>query len=148
LKYKELLEFNSLIQDSPALALLQIGEGIEKITQSLEFIATRNDGTLKIKNSEDIQCDKFRLTPRNYEYAVLINSFNICEDKEKFLNVIYHSLENSAQIILIEKKEDSNLSELLELLDVTNFRAINDINIIEGYYLVTAKKLHMWGAGL
>jgi len=148
LTYKELLEFNSLIQDSPALTLLQVGEGIEKITQSLEFIAKRNNGTLKIKDSSEIQCDKFRLTPRNYEYAVLLNSLNICQDKEKFLNVIYHSLENSAQIILIEKKEDSNLTELLELLDVANFRAINDINIIDGYYLVTAKKLHMWGAGL
>jgi hypothetical protein len=137
-----------LIQDSPALALLQIGDGLGKITQSLEFIAKRNDGTLKIKHSSDIQCSKFRLTPRNYEYAVLLNSLNICEDKEQLLHTIYQSLENSAQIILIEKKENSNLSELFELLDTTNFRAINDINIIDGYYLITAKKLHMWGAGL
>ena len=148
MKYKELLEFNSLIHDSPALALLQVGEGIDKITKSLEFIALRNNGTLKIKNSDDIKCDRFRLTPRNYEYAVLLNTLNICEDNKKFLDVIYHSLENSAQIILIEPKEGSNLSELMELLDVANFRAVNDIEIIDGYYLVTAKKLHMWGAGL
>jgi len=148
LQYKELLEFNSLIKDSPALALLQVGEGIDKITKSLEFIALRNNGTLKLKNSSEIQCDKFRLTARNYEYAILLNTLNICEDKEKFLDVIYHSLENSAQIILIEPKEGSDLSELLELLDVANFRAVNNIDIIDGYYLVTAKKLHMWGAGL
>ena len=146
--YKELLEFNSLIQDSPALSLIQLGEGLEKITQSLEFIAKRNDGTLKIKNNSEIQCTNFRLTPRHYEYAILLNSIQICKNKEKFLNIIYHSLKNSAQIILIEKKENSNLTELLELLDIANFRAINDIDIINGYYLITAKKLHMWGAGL
>ena len=148
MKYKELLEFNSLIEDSPALAILQIGNDITKVSESLAFIATRNDGSIKVKSTEEIDCQKFRLTPRNYEYAILMNSLNICENQEKFLEVVYHSLENSAQIILIQKKDTMSISKMSELLDITNFRAINDIDIFEDYYLVTAKKLHMWGAGL
>ena len=148
MKYKELLEFNSLIQDSPSLALLQVGEGIDKITSSLQFIATRNSGTIDTKLSDDINCEKFRLTSREYEYAILINSLNICEDKKKFLDVVYHALENSAQIILIEDKNNSNISEMIKLLDEANYRAANDIDIFEDYNLVMAKKLHMWGNGL
>ena len=148
MKYKELLEFNSLIQDSPSLALLQVGDGIPKITSSLEFISVRNSGTLKVKPSSEIVCEKFRLTPREYEYAILINTLDLCEDKKKFLDVIYHALENSAQVILIEDKSSSDISEMIELLDEANYRAVNNIDIFADYNLVMAKKLHMWGNGL
>jgi hypothetical protein len=34
------------------------------------------------------------------------------------------------------------------ILEDHEFRAPNEIDIMEGYDLIMAKKMHMWGAGL
>ncbi|MDQ1245442.1 MAG: hypothetical protein QG565_1783, partial [Campylobacterota bacterium] len=36
----------------------------------------------------------------------------------------------------------------LKLLEEFEFRAPNEIDIVEGYDLIIAKKMHMWGNGL
>lgn len=148
MKYKELIQFNSLFQDSPALALLHINNDFDSITKALNFMALRNDGKLTVKEFHTINCERFGLRTRDFEYAVLTNTLKKCTNKNKFLSTVYHSLENSAEIILIENKKDSSIEEMIELLDISNFLAINDIDIFENYYLVMAKKMHMWGAGL
>ena len=148
MKYKELLNFNSLFEDSPSLALLHIQNDFKKIEDALAFTALRNSGTLKSVDFNEIDCDKFRLRTRDYEYAVLTNTLKNCSNKQKFMQTVYHSLENSSEIILIEQKEHSKLSEIISLLDEANYRAINNIDIFENHYLVMGKKLHMWGGGL
>ena len=40
------------------------------------------------------------------------------------------------------------IDEMLELLETFEFRAANQIDILQEYDLVMAKKMHMWGNGL
>ena len=145
---KELIQFNSLLHDAPALAIYYVHNGFEEIKKALEFTILRNSGTLTLKELDDIDFDRYRLTARTYEYVVLDNALLHCPNKLKFLNVLYHSLENGAFIIVLEKKSSNNTDEIIQTLDEVNFRVVNAIDIFEEYNLIMAKKLHMWGAGL
>jgi len=48
----------------------------------------------------------------------------------------------------MEKKGVMDVEKIKELLEEFEFRAVNDIDIVQGYDLVMAKKMHMWGNGL
>ncbi len=85
---------------------------------------------------------------REFEYIVLGDIISKYEKKELLLQKCYRALENSANIIILEKKTNNNLDEIRELLDKTSFVAINSIELFDDYKLITAKKLHMWGSGL
>jgi len=145
---KEIDDFISIFQNTPALALLYVGEKNNNIVSSLTTLSQNNNGSLKIKYIQDINCLKFKLTPREYEYAILQNTLVTCDNKNQFLKIVYHSLENSAQIIILEDKKTSDINQIKELLEQSNFLAINDIDIFEQYNLIIAKKMHMWSAGL
>jgi len=41
-----------------------------------------------------------------------------------------------------------NIEALKTKLEIMEFRSANEIDIIDGYDLVIAKKMHMWGNGL
>jgi len=41
-----------------------------------------------------------------------------------------------------------DIEAMKEMLEEFEFRAANDIDVVEGYDLVMAKKMHMWGNGL
>jgi hypothetical protein len=104
----------------------------------------------RIKNlqfTSELVLKDFRLTPRAFEYAVIVDVFD--GDNSYLFNEIYHSLENSANIIVLSSKTNNiGLYHLKEMLDNSDFRAVNEIDIFDDYYLVTGKKMHMWGAGL
>ena len=147
-KQKELKEFSSLLEDAPALCLLNISNGVNPFLSILEDKISKNDGTIESRDLNNISCDKFRLKSREFEYCILFDTISLCEDKEKFIKTCYHSLENSAFIIIIEPKSSNNISEVIELLDLCEFRVANNIDIFDDYNLIMAKKLHMWGNGL
>ncbi len=85
---------------------------------------------------------------RDFEYIILSDILSYCPNKDKIVKIMYKALENSANIIILEKRSNKNLDEIKELLDKTSFVAINHIDLFEEYNLITAKKLHMWGSGL
>lgn len=143
---KELQEFKELFESSPNIAILNIDNGLEEISSFLQEFTHQNQGELHQKNIQEVH-PRFRLKDRNFEYAVISDCLNSVETQEEFINGVYHSLENSAFIILLEKKQSSSIAKMYELLDTCNFRAINSIDIFPSYNLVMAKKLHMWGAG-
>ena len=64
------------------------------------------------------------------------------------IKLSYLTLANTANIIIIEKKGLLDIQALKSKLEEMEFRSANDIDIIDGYDLVIAKKMHMWGAGL
>jgi hypothetical protein len=144
---KEFKQFEQLFDSSPNIAIVNIDNGLDDIRLFLQKFVGKNKGEFTFQSIDEINSKRFRLKDRNFEYAVLSNCLNMIERKEQFINKIYHSLENSAFIILLEKKESSNITSMIELLDSCNFRAINSIDIFSSYHLVMAKKLHMWGAG-
>jgi len=145
---KEIKEFSSLLEDAPALCLLNIFNNTNPILDILENKISKNEGTLDLKDINNISCEKFRLKSREFEYCILFDTISMCTNKEKFIQACYHSLENSAFIIVIEPKSNNNISEIIELLDVCEFRVANNIDIFKKYNLIMAKKLHMWGNGL
>jgi len=145
---KELDSFYSLFDESPAIEIMHIHNNCEFISSYLDVVVQKNFGNLSLKETSSINCNRFRLKSREFEYLVLSDTFNECTNKEKFFEACYHSLENSAFIILLEHKNNNNLKEVLDFFDTTEFRVPNNIDIFENYNLIMAKKLHMWGAGL
>ena len=144
---KELELFKTLFDNSPNLAILNINNNCNEISQTLQAIVDNSFGELTLKEFHQIQPNNFRLQDRNFEYAIISDCLHLIENKNRFITNIYHSLENSAFIIVLQKKDTMDINTLKELLDQNNFRAVNDINIFEKYHLIMAKKLHMWGAG-
>lgn len=144
---KELELFGSLFDNSPNLAILHINNNCKHLDTFLQTVVDNSFGELTTKEFNQIQPNTFRLKDRNFEYAILSDCLHLLENKNRFINSIYHSLENSAFIIILQKKENMNIQEMIELLDINNFRAVNDINIFDKYHLVMGKKLHMWGNG-
>ena len=54
----------------------------------------------------------------------------------------------TSYIIILEPKGLMDISNVKEMLYEHEFRAANEIDIIQGYDLIMAKKMHMWGNGL
>ncbi|MEA3512315.1 MAG: hypothetical protein U9R37_01800 [Campylobacterota bacterium] len=143
----ELIQFRELFDKFPHLAILHIDNGCSDIKSELLSIIEDLDGEFIYKDISDINPLKFRPKNREFEYALISDCLHLIDDKQKFITSVYHSLENSAFIILLSRKGNMEVGEMIELLDECNFRAVNDIDIFEEYDLVMAKKLHMWGAG-
>jgi len=144
---KELELFRTLFDSSPNLAILNINNNCNEISDELQTIVDNSFGELTTKELSQIQPNHFRLKNREFEYAVVCNCLHFIQQQDRFIDQIYHSLENSAFIIIIEEKKNSSTQELIDLLDKNNFRAVNHIDIFAKYHLVMAKKLHMWGNG-
>ena len=90
----------------------------------------------------------FRALPRDHDIVILHEVYAKHTQQEKILKSAYNTLANAAYIIIIEKKGVLDIAKLLEQLEAKEFRASNHIELLEGYDLVMAKKMHMWGNGL
>lgn len=147
MEQREFELFKTLFESSPNLAILHLHDNCDSVQSYLQKIVQSTNGELTTKEFKSIEPNQFRLKDRNFEYAIISDCLHKIESLDRFITNIYHSLENSAFIILLQKKETMSCEEMKELLDRNNFRAVNDIAIFEEYFLVMAKKLHMWGAG-
>ena len=145
---KELTLFKDLFQPFENILILHINNGIDFLNPVLEEVAKSLNGQVKYKDFIDEKNTNLRATAREFEYIVLSDILSHCEDKNKVLKIMYKALENSANIIILEKISHNNVDEIKELLDKTSFVAINHIDLFEDYVIITAKKLHMWGSGL
>lgn len=145
---KELTLFKDLFQPFENIAILHINNGIDFLNPVIEEVVTSFNGELTYKAFENQQSARLRAKAREYEYIILSDILSHCEHKDKILKMMYKALENSANIIILEKKSHNNMDEIKTLLDKTSFVAINHIDLFEEYVIITAKKLHMWGSGL
>jgi hypothetical protein len=115
-------------------------------------IASYTDNVFKLDNIG--RCDFIkdydsfpRFTPRDYEYVILKDTLSIHSNPIKLLQGIYRSMENSAEIIVLQTSE--LLFDTEAMLEECEFRSANKIyGILENYDGVVAKKMHMWGNGL
>jgi hypothetical protein len=138
---KEFSLFTSLFDNTPSLALLYLkGDGF--LEKRLTDIIEKNSGTIKTITTDSLKI----LNSREYEYAIIESDSD--EIDEELLKKIYHSLENSAFIIILFPKESNSTLRISYTLEQLDFRAVNSIDIFENYHLVMGKKLHMWGNGL
>lgn len=87
--------------------------------------------------------------PRDYAAVIVHDVLYLHESPQKFLQLIYRTLLNASEIIIVQKNGSMGIAEVEELLDQVEFRAVNTItDLIEGYEIIVGKKMHMWGAGL
>ncbi len=145
---KELKLFKDLFQPFPNISVLHINNGAKFIDAPIKEVVDFLDGNLEYIEFMEEKSARIKATAREYEYIVLSDILSYCPNKDKVLKLMYKALENSANIIVLEKKSNNNMDEIKQLLDESSFVAINHIELFEEYNLITAKKLHMWGSGL
>ena len=118
------------------------------VDSALEEVRVQNEGNIKYIPFIDENSAKLRASAREYEYVVLGNILSFCPNQEMILKLMYKSLENSGNIIILEKIENDNRYELLDLLENIGFQAPNCIELFDDVYIFTAKKMHHWDNGL
>ncbi len=140
--------FKELFADYTNIAILHIDNSLGLIDDALEEIKVQNEGNIKYIPFVDESSAKLKATAREFEYIVLGNIFSSCADQEIILKLMYKALENSGNIIILEKISNNNRYELLDLLEKVGFQAPNCIELFDDTYIFTAKKMHHWDNGL
>ena len=159
--YTKILE---LIHLTPAVKLLEVTShadglsemlcnALEEVEGSLDMALYPGDHTLptnsNVKAREIASFSKpFRGLPREYASVLMVDVLDKHEFAERILQLAYKTLLNASEVIIIQDKNNTNLPEVLELLEKLDFRAVNNIDLIDSHYVVVGKKMHMWGNGL
>lgn len=87
--------------------------------------------------------------PRDYAAIIVQDVLHLHESPRKFLELIYRTLLNASEIIIVQKNDSMSITEIESLLDQVEFRAINTMSdLMEGHEVIVGKKMHMWGNGL
>ena len=135
------------VADETTQALSNLLDGVGEFSLVLY---NEKDDTLDFENVKYIKTMKepFRAMPRSNDMIILKDILASHENPDMLLKLSYHSLANTADIIIMEKKGVMDLEAIKQKLEDFEFRASNDIDIVDGYDLVMAKKMHMWGNGL
>jgi len=144
-------QFLQLFNPYPGNHYLQVCTSEDEITKELRTMMDSVNGELSVVlyNDDNLDFSKaFRALPRSHDIVVLQDIFHKHDNQKMILNLAYHTLANTADIIIMEKKGVMDIEAIKALLEEFEFRAPNDIDIVEGYDLVMAKKMHMWGNGL
>ena len=155
-------QFLELFNPLPGNSYLLVSTKIDKIADELYTKIKSVDGELKIAlygdddfpNATKLQhidsLDKpFKAKPRDNDIVIFKDIFYLHANKEMLLKIAYQTLANAAEIIIAEKKSLLDIEKTLQLLEKNEYRAANHIgDILEGYDIFVAKKMHMWGNGL
>ena len=161
-------EILAMIRPLPGLRILETGCGAGVVTERLAEHLAAEEGQIDLFEylPDDVTAKKLdtiphvrfkavdsfektiRPTSREYETVVVTLLLNKIADPAKLLEACYHSLENSGTFLALCKEGEDDLSVIEGLLDKAHFVAMNRIDMQEGYFLATAKKMHHWGRGL
>jgi len=144
-------QFSELFNPLPGNHYLQITTKEDEITTLFQKYMDRVGGELNLVlyNDDNIDFSKpFRAIPRDNDMVVIKDVYSQHKNQEMLLKLSYLTLANTANIIILEKKGILDIEKTKETLELLEFRSPNDIDIVEGYDLIMAKKMHMWGNGL
>jgi ubiquinone/menaquinone biosynthesis C-methylase UbiE len=140
--------FKELFAEYPNIAILHIDNSLGLVDSTLEEVREQNEGNIKYISFVNENSAKLRATAREYEYVVLGNILLYCQNQDKILKLMYKAIENSGNIIILEKISNNNRYEILDLLEKIGFQAPNCIELFDDTYIFTAKKMHHWDNGL
>ena len=140
--------FKELFSPYINISILHIDNSLGLIDSALEEVRTQNEGNIKYISFIDEDSAKLKATAREFEYIVLGDILSFCKNQETILKLMYKALENSGNIIILEKISNDNKYELLDLLENIGFQAPNCIELFDDVYIFTAKKMHHWDNGL
>ena len=154
-------QFLELFHPLPGNSYLLVTSKIDQIADALFEKVTAVDGHFSIalygngefKEAKIEQIDSlgkpFRALPRDNDRVIFYDIFSRHTSQEMLLKLAYRTLANAAEVVIIEKKDTLDPTRTYELLETMEFRAPNRIeDILEGYDVYIAKKMHMWGNGL
>ena len=147
----DLKQFLQLFKPLPGNRYLQVTTTSDEISQALELLLAQVGGKLNVTlyNEENLDFSKpFHALPREHDMVILQDIFLFHQNKSMLLKATYTTLANTANVIIIEKKGLMDIEEIKHILEENEFRAANQIDVLEKYDLVMAKKMHMWGNGL
>ena len=125
-------------------------EKIEEVGGNFS-IALYGEGEYKNAKVENIDSfsKPFRALPRDNDRVIFYDIFTRHTSKKMLLQLAYRTLANAAEVVIVEPKGAFGSEEMYALLEQMEFRAPNRIeDILEGYDVFVAKKMHMWGNGL
>ena len=140
--------FKELFSSYTNISILHIDNSLDLVDSALEEIRAQNEGNIKYISFVDEESAKLKATAREFEYIVLGDILSFCKNQETILKLMYKALENSGNIIILEKISNDNKYELLDLLENIGFQAPNCIELFDDFYIFTAKKMHHWDNGL
>ena len=140
--------FKELFSSYTNISILHIDNSLDLVDSALEEIRKENEGNIKYIPFIDESSAKLKATAREFEYVVLGDILSFCKNQETILKLMYKALENSGNIIILEKISNDNKYELLDLLEKVGFQAPNCIELFDDVYIFTAKKMHHWDNGL
>ena len=123
--------FKELFSPYINISILHIDNSLGLIDSALEEVRTQNEGNIKYISFIDEDSAKLKATAREFEYIVLGDILSFCKNQETILKLMYKALENSGNIIILEKISNDNKYELFD-----------------DFYIFTAKKMHHWDNGL
>lgn len=160
----DLKQFLEFFNPNPGNRYIQITDSFDETTVALEKLLNEVDGELRLvlygepetnetRFKTNIQYIKnmknpFRALPREHNIVILKNILHKHENPEGLLRIAYTTLANNSNIIILQEKGSINVESLKEQLEEFEFRYASDMDILEGFDTVTAKKMHMWGNGL
>ena len=140
--------FKELFSSYTNISILHINNSLDLVDSALEEIRAQNEGNIKYIPFVNEESAKLKATAREFEYIVLGDILSFCKNQETILKLMYKALENSGNIIILEKISNDNKYELLDLLENIGFQAPNCIELFDDVYIFTAKKMHHWDNGL
>ncbi|WP_373003087.1 hypothetical protein [Sulfurimonas sp.] len=144
-------KFLQLFNPLPGNHYLQVALCEDEITVALRSMMDSVSGefNLALYNEDNLNFSQpFRAMPRDHDMVILKDIFHKHENPKMILKLAYLTLANTAHVIIMEKKGIMDVEATKALLEEFEFRAPNEIDIVDGYDLVIAKKMHMWGNGL
>lgn len=154
----------SLLHPTPHTKIMVVTSHLDSVAEELGDFLTPYEGLIDVSlfPGEHQNINSFHKTftikdykspaggiPRDYAAVIVQDVLHLHETPQKFLQLIYRTMLNATEIIIIQKKGSKDIGEVEELLDQTEFRAINTMgDLIDGYDVIVGKKMHMWGNGL
>ncbi len=136
----------AIIEDSQDKLVEQLGAFCKKAEASLHVKVLRDSQS---QSDKHIKIKKFSFEQSKYNnFSILYDFLFLCvdiserEDIEVVFKKIYRVMKNAGNILVFVKKEQ--IQRYFEILEKTNYVAINSIDLNENTEVVTAKKMHGW----
>lgn len=157
-------QFLELFSPQPANSYLLVTTHMDEVAVALADKLREFDGTLHVSlypgEHQEIQRDNikvhevkdfntpFRALPRSFDAVIFQDLYHLHQHKERIIKLAYNALANTADIVIMQEVGTMDIEAMLEMLEISEYRAGNTIDVLAEYDLVIAKKMHMWGAGL
>ena len=146
-----LTKFLELFNPLPGNHYLHVTKEQNNISDALEKLLLSVQGELNVEvmSDDDLKNAKpFKALPRDNDMVIFQDIFSKHKNQSAILKIAYRTLANTAEIIILEKKSVLDIDTIKVMLEEHEFRTPNHLDILEGYDIVVAKKMHMWGNGL